>query len=132
MFQNELFYNALCKYVSKWCKGFEPLLEVIGEFEGTLEEFWLFFIDWVGMVYNLFQYLLLLADLLLSLQLSEEKQRLISSEEWHHSQLELPEDNHTDAGKHIKAILNIIMYCRCCLPDVSVMAIQYKMLMMAN
>ena len=54
MFQDELFYNALCKYVSKWCKSFEPLLEVIGEFEGILEEFWLFFIDWVGMVYNLF------------------------------------------------------------------------------
>ena len=54
MFQNELFYNALCKYVSKWRKGFEPLLEVIGEFEDTLEEFWLFFIDWIGMVYNLF------------------------------------------------------------------------------
>jgi len=45
MFQDELFYNALCKYVSKWCKGFELLSEVIGEFEGTLEEFWLFFID---------------------------------------------------------------------------------------
>jgi len=73
-----------------------------------------------------------LANLLLSLQLSEEKQRLTSSEEWHYSQLELPEDNHTDAGKHIKAILNIIMCHGCCLPDAPGMAIQYRMLMMAN
>jgi len=64
--------------------------------------------------------------------LSKEKQRLISSEEWHYSQLELPEDNHTDAGKHIKAVLDIIIYHRCCLPDISGIAIQYKMLIMAN
>ena len=54
MFQDELFYKVLCKYVSKWCKGWGLPSEVIGEFEGTLEEFRPFFEDWVGMVCNLF------------------------------------------------------------------------------
>jgi len=54
MFQDQLFYKVLCKYVSKWCKGLGLPSEVIGEFEGTLEEFRPFFVDWVGMVCNLF------------------------------------------------------------------------------
>jgi len=36
MFQDELFYNALCKYVSKWCKGFGLPSEVIGEEWGCM------------------------------------------------------------------------------------------------
>ena len=54
MFQDELFYKVLCKYVSKWCEGSGLPSKVIGEFEGTLEEFRPFFVDWVGMVCNLF------------------------------------------------------------------------------
>ena len=54
MFQDELFYDVLCKYISKWCKGLGLPPEVIGGFEGTLEEFRLFFMDWIGMVCNLF------------------------------------------------------------------------------
>jgi len=54
MFQDELFYKVLCEYVSDWCKGWGLPSEVIGEFEGTLEEFRQFFVDWVGMVCNLF------------------------------------------------------------------------------
>jgi len=53
MFQDELFYDVLCKYVPKWCKDSGLPSEVIGEFEGTLEEFRPFFMDWVGMVCNL-------------------------------------------------------------------------------
>jgi len=64
--------------------------------------------------------------------LPEEKQRVIKSEEWRHLQLELPEDNHTDARKHIKAIWNFITCCGCCHPDVSGMAIQCRMLMMTE
>jgi len=64
--------------------------------------------------------------------LPEEKQRLIRSEEWRHLQLELPEDNHTDARKHIKAIWNFITCRGCCRPDVSGMAIQCRMLMMTD
>ena len=45
MFQNKLFYNVLYKYISNWCKDFRLLLEVIGEFESTLEEFQSFFVD---------------------------------------------------------------------------------------
>jgi len=62
--------------------------------------------------------------------LPEEKQRLIISEEWRH--LELPEDNHTDARKRIKAIWNFITCRGCCRPDVPGMTIQYRMLMMAD
>ena len=54
MFQDELFYNVLCKYVSDWCEGSGLPSEVIGEFEGTMKELWPFFEDWVGMVCNLF------------------------------------------------------------------------------
>jgi len=54
MFQDELFYNVLCKYVSDCCEGSGLPSEVIGEFEGTMEEFRPFFEDWVGMVCNLF------------------------------------------------------------------------------
>ena len=53
MFQNELFYDILCKYVSNWRKGSELLLEVIRKYEDTLKELQLFFEDWVGMVCNL-------------------------------------------------------------------------------
>jgi len=53
-FQDELFYDVLCKYVSKWCKGLGLPSEVIGEFESTLVEFRPFFMDWIGMVCNLF------------------------------------------------------------------------------
>ena len=53
MFQDQLFYNVLCEYVSKWCKGLGLPSEVIGEFESTLEELRPFFEDWVGMVCNL-------------------------------------------------------------------------------
>jgi len=53
MFQDQLFYEVLCKYISDWCKGSGLPSEVIGEFEGTLEEFRPFFEDWVGMVCNL-------------------------------------------------------------------------------
>jgi len=53
IFQDELFYEVLCKYISKWCKGLGLPSEVIGEFEGTLEELRPFFVDWVGMVCNL-------------------------------------------------------------------------------
>ena len=66
MFQDQLFYDVLYKYVSDWCKGFGLPLEVIGEFEGTLEEFRPFFVDWVGMVCNFFSCLFSLADVLLS------------------------------------------------------------------
>jgi len=64
--------------------------------------------------------------------LSEEKQRLINSEEWCHLQLELPEDNHTNARKRIKAIWDFITCCGCCHPDISSMIIQDRMLMMAD
>jgi len=50
MFRDELFYNVLCKYVSDWCKDSGLPSEVIEEFEGTLEEFRPFFVDWVGTV----------------------------------------------------------------------------------
>ena len=66
MFQHQLFYDVLCKYVSNWCKGLGLPPKVIGEFEGTLEEFRLFFVDWVGMVCNFFSGLSSLADILLS------------------------------------------------------------------
>jgi len=66
MFQDELFYKVLCEYVSKWCKGRRLPSKVIGEFEGTLEEFRPFFEDWVGMVCNFFSCLSSLADVLLS------------------------------------------------------------------
>ena len=36
MFQDELFYDVLCKYISDWYKGLELPSEVIGKFEGTL------------------------------------------------------------------------------------------------
>jgi len=54
MFQDELFYDVLSEYVSDWCKGLRMPSEVIGEFEDTLEEFRPFFMDWIGMVCNLF------------------------------------------------------------------------------
>jgi len=54
MFQDELFYEVLCKYISNWYNGWGLPSEVIREFEGTLEEFRPFFMDWVGMVSNLF------------------------------------------------------------------------------
>jgi len=54
MFQDELFYDVLCEYVSEWCEGSGLPSEVIREFEGTLEEFRPFFMDWIGMVCNLF------------------------------------------------------------------------------
>ena len=54
MFQDELFYDILCKYVSDCCKGSGLPSEVIRGFQGTLEEFRPFFEDWVGMVCNLF------------------------------------------------------------------------------
>jgi len=66
MFQDRLFYNVLCKYVSEWCEGSGLPSEVIRGFESTLGEFWPFFMDWVGMVCNLFQGLFVLADVLLS------------------------------------------------------------------
>jgi len=64
--------------------------------------------------------------------LPEEKQRVINSEEWRHLQLELPEDNHTDARKRIKTIWDLVTCCGCCRPDVLGMIIQYRMLMMAD
>ena len=54
MFRDELFYDVLYEYISDWCKGRRLPSKVIGEFEGTLEEFRPFFMDWVGMVCNLF------------------------------------------------------------------------------
>jgi len=45
MFQGELFYSILCKYASDWCKGLGLPLEIIGDFESTLEEFQPFFVD---------------------------------------------------------------------------------------
>jgi len=64
--------------------------------------------------------------------LPEEKQRVINSEEWRHLQLELPEDNHTNARKRIKMIWNFITCRGCCCPDVPGIIIQYRMLMMAD
>jgi len=64
--------------------------------------------------------------------LPKEKQRVINSEEWHHLQLELPEDNYTDAHKHIKAIWDFVKCRGCCHPDVSGIIIQYRILMMAD
>ena len=54
IFQDRLFYDVLCKYVSNWCKGLRMPSEVIRGFEGTLEEFRPFFVDWAGMVCHLF------------------------------------------------------------------------------
>ena len=54
IFQDELFYDVLYKYVSDWCEGWGLPSEVIRGFEVTLEEFRPFFEDWVGMVCNLF------------------------------------------------------------------------------
>jgi len=54
MFQDRLFYDVLYEYVSDWCKSRRMPSEDIREFEGTLEEFRPFFVDWVGMVCNLF------------------------------------------------------------------------------
>jgi len=65
MFQSELFYSVLCKYTSDWYKGLRLPLEIIGGLESTLEEFWLFFVDWVEMVCNLFWCLFSFADILL-------------------------------------------------------------------
>jgi len=62
--------------------------------------------------------------------LPEEKQRLINSEELRH--LELPEDNHTNARKCIKAIWDFVTCRGCCRPDVPGMMIQDRMLMMAD
>ena len=65
MFQGKLFYSVLYKYASDWCKGLGLPLEIIGEFESTLEEFRSFFVDWVRIVCNLFWYLFSFADILL-------------------------------------------------------------------
>jgi len=54
MFQDELFYKVLCKYISNWCKGLGLPLKIIRRFESTLEKFWPFFMDWVEMVCNFF------------------------------------------------------------------------------
>ena len=54
MFQDQLFYNVLYKYISDWCKGWGLPSDVIRGFEGTLEELRPFFVDWVGMICNLF------------------------------------------------------------------------------
>jgi len=54
MFQDQLFYKVLCKNVSDWCEGLGLPSEVIGEFESTLEKFRTSFVDWVGIVCNLF------------------------------------------------------------------------------
>ena len=54
MFQDQLFYNVVCKYIYDWCKDWRLPSKVIGEFESTLEELRPFFEDWVGIVYNLF------------------------------------------------------------------------------
>ena len=62
----------------------------------------------------------------------EEKQRLTNSEEWHHLQLESPEDNHINARKRIKAIWDFITCRGGCRPDVPGMTIQDRMLMMAD
>jgi len=66
MFQDVLFYDVLCKYVSEWCEGSGLPSEVIRGFEGTLEGFRPFFMDWVGIVCNLFSCLSSLTDVLLS------------------------------------------------------------------
>ena len=66
MFQDELFYDVLCKYISNWYNGWGLPSEVIRGFESTLGEFRPFFMDWAGMVCNLFQGLFVLADVLLS------------------------------------------------------------------
>ena len=50
VFQDELFYQVLCKYVSDWCRGLGLPLKVIRKFEDILEEFRLFFVDWVEIV----------------------------------------------------------------------------------
>ncbi|KAL9708707.1 hypothetical protein Ac2012v2_8339 [Leucoagaricus gongylophorus] len=107
MFQDELFYDVLCKYISNWYNSWGLPSEVIREFEGTLGEFRPFFMDWAEM-------------------LPEEKQRLINSEERCYSQLELPEDNHTDACKCIKAIWDFVMYRGYCRPNVLSMKIQIE------
>ena len=62
----------------------------------------------------------------------EEKQRFIRLEEWRHLQMELPEDNHTDARKRIKAIWDFVTCRGCCRSDVPGMIIQDRMLMMAD
>jgi len=59
MFQDELFYDFLYECVSDWCKGLRMPSEVIREFEGILEELWLLFMVWVGMVCNLFAHFVL-------------------------------------------------------------------------
>jgi len=64
--------------------------------------------------------------------LPEEKQRVINSEEWRHLQMELTEDNHTNDRKRIKVIWDFITCRGCCRPDVPGMAIQCRMLMMAD
>ena len=55
VFQDRLFYNVLCEYISDWCKGSGLPSEVIGGFEGTLGELQPFFVDWVGLVCTLLQ-----------------------------------------------------------------------------
>jgi len=45
MFQDKLFYNILCEYISDWYNSWGLLSEVIREFEGTLEGFQPFFVD---------------------------------------------------------------------------------------
>jgi len=64
--------------------------------------------------------------------LSEEKQRVINLDEWRHLQLELLEDNHTNTRKHIKTIWNFITCCGCYCLNVPGMAIQDRILMMAD
>ena len=43
------------------------ILKIIGRFENILEEFWLFFVNWVEIVCNLFWCLFSFADILLPL-----------------------------------------------------------------
>jgi len=70
-----LLANALCSrmsYFTTFCanmyligaKAQDCYQRLLGN--GTLEKFWLFFVDWVGMVYNFFLCLFSLADVLLS------------------------------------------------------------------
>jgi len=84
MFQDELFYDVLCKYVSKWCKGSGLPPEVIGGFEDTLEEFRLFL----------------------------NRPRLLNLEEWGHFRRELLGDKHTDVRECIWGFIMRHRCCR--------------------
>ncbi len=132
MFLDELFYNGLYKNVSDQCKVWDCHWRSLENLRAPWKDSGHSLQPGQEQYATFFSCLSSLADILLSPQLPEQKQRFIRLEERYYSQLELLEDNHTNAHKHIKTIWDFIMCCECCCPDVLGIIIQYRMLMMAD